>query len=173
MINTLVSASIPMLVFFIVFISFKEKKNTFDDFLEGASSSIKIVLDIFPTLIGLFVAINFLRVSGILGLIANIFSPVLTFFGIPKEILPIAILRPISGSSTVAVATELMKQYGVDTTLGLIISTIMGSTETTIYTISLYTRGKTYKNTWKVLLIALLGDLLGIIVSVKLWGILS
>lgn len=173
MINNIMSASIPLMIFFIITVSYKERKKTFENFLEGAKSGIGILLEIFPTLIGLFVAINMLRVSGVLNFIVNLFMPIFAFIGIPAEILPMAILRPISGSSTVAVATELMKQYGVDTKIGLIISTIMGSTETTIYTISVYTRGKNYKNIWKVMTIALIGDFIGIIASIKLWNILS
>ena len=171
--NSIMSASIPLMIFFIVVISFKEKKRTFENFIEGAKSGIGVLFEIFPTLIGLFVAINMLRVSGVLNFIVYLFMPIFSFVGIPGEILPMAILRPISGSSTVAVATELMKQYGVDTKIGLIISTIMGSTETTIYTISVYTRGKNYKNIWKVMTIALIGDFIGIIASIKLWDILS
>ena len=173
MISTVMSASVPLMIFFIVSISFKEKKKTFENFLEGAKSSIIILLEIFPTLIGLFVAINMLRVSGVLNFIVNIFMPVFAFIGVPGEILPMAILRPISGSSTVAVATELMKQYGVDSYIGLIISTIMGSTETTLYTVSVYTRGKNYKNIGRVITVALIGDILGILLSVKLWNIMS
>lgn len=173
MISTVMSASVPIMIFFIVSISFKEKKKTFENFLEGAKSSISILLEIFPTLIGLFVAINMLRVSGVLNFIVNIFMPVFAFIGVPGEILPMAILRPISGSSTVAVATEIMKQYGVDSYIGLIISTIMGSTETTLYTVSVYTRGKNYKNIGRVITVALIGDILGILLSVKLWNIMS
>ena len=173
MISTVMSASVPLMIFFIFSISFKEKKKTFENFLEGAKSSISILLEIFPTLIGLFVAINMLRVSGVLNFIVNIFMPVFAFIGVPGEILPMAILRPISGSSTVAVATELMKQYGVDSYIGLIISTIMGSTETTLYTVSVYTRGKNYKNIGRVITVALIGDILGILLSVKLWNIMS
>ena len=173
MISTVMSASVPLMIFFIVSISFKEKKKTFENFLEGAKSSISILLEILPTLIGLFVAINMLRVSGVLNFIVNIFMPVFAFIGVPGEILPMAILRPISGSSTVAVATELMKQYGVDSYIGLIISTIMGSTETTLYTVSVYTRGKNYKNIGRVITVALIGDILGILLSVKLWNIMS
>ena len=173
MISTVMSASVPLMIFFIVSISFKEKKKTFENFLEGAKSSISILLEIFPTLIGLFVAINMLRVSGVLNFIVNIFMPVFAFIGVPGEILPMAILRPISGSSTVAVATELMKQYGVDSYIGLIISTIMGSTETTLYTVSVYTRGKSYKIIGRVITVALIGDILGILLSVKLWNIMS
>ena len=173
MIDLIISGSIPFLIFFIIMNSFRERRKTFEEFVKGAKSGVEIIIDLFPTLIGLFVAINMLRVSGVIDFLAEIFAPILSLIGIPSEILPIAVLRPISGSSTVAVATELMKQYGVDTKLGLIISTIMGSTETTINTISIYSRGKNYRNTWKVLIVALLGDLLGIVSSVFLWRILA
>lgn len=173
MISTVMSASVPLMIFFIVSISFKEKKKTFENFLEGAKSSISILLEIFPTLIGLFVAINMLRVSGVLNFIVNIFMPVFAFIGVPGEILPMAILRPISGSSTVAVATELMKQYGVDSYIGLIISTIMGSTETTFYTIAIYTSAVGIKKTRGILIAALAADVAGMVASTVICRILS
>ena len=91
----------------------------------------------------------------------------------PTEILPLALIRPISGSSSIAVATDIMKTYGVDSNLGFIASVIMGSTETTIYTIAVYTSAVGVKKTRFVLAAALIADLVGILTSVVICRFLS
>ena len=158
--------AMPMIILIIVMCSIKERKNVFDIFLEGAKEGINITLNIFPTLIGLFVAIGALRSSGILDLINYIVGPILNIIHFPSELMPLAILRPISGSSSIAIATDIMKNYGVDSKLGKIASTIMGSTETTIYTIAIYTSCIKIKNTRFILFAALCADIVGIITSV-------
>ena len=142
-----------------------EKNKVYDIFLEGAKDGVKVVVNIFPTLVGLFVAVGALRCSGILDIIINFLSPIIEFFKIPKEIMPLAILRPISGSASMAIATDIMTNYGVDTKIGKIASTIMGSTETTLYTIAVYTSSVKIKYTRGILIVALAADLTGIIVS--------
>ena len=131
--------SIPLIILIITVNGILEKQNIFDTFIEGAKEGVKIIMGIFPTLIGLFVAIGALRTSGVLDLVINILSPVTNLINIPKEIMPLAILRPISGSASTAIAVDIMKTYGVDSLIGQIASTLMGSTETTIYTIAIYT----------------------------------
>lgn len=95
-VNYLSMVSIPLVILIIVANGFMEKKKTFDIFIDGAKEGIGIVVNIFPTLIGLFMAISALRVSGILDLIINAISPVLNMLKIPSEIMPLALLRPIS-----------------------------------------------------------------------------
>ena len=109
----------------------------------------------------------------ILDLIINVISPLTNFLKIPSEIMPLALLRPISGSASIGVAVDIMQKYGTDTFIGLVTSTIMGSTETTLYTIAIYTGCVGIKKTRFVLLAALLADLAGIIASVVIWRILS
>ncbi len=104
-------------------------------------------------------AVGALRSSGILDFIIDIISPVTNLLKIPSQILPLAMLRPISGSASMGVAVDIMKQYGVDTTLGMITSVIMGSTETTFYTIAIYTACVKVKKIRFVLAAALLADL--------------
>ena len=99
--------------------------------------------------------------------------PILNILKIPSEILPLILLRPISGSASMAVATDIMKNFGVDSLIGLMTSTIMGSTETTLYTIALYTSAVGIKKTRFVLACALLADLAGMITSVVFWRIMS
>lgn len=158
--------AMPLIILIIITYSFLEKKNVYDIFIDGAKEGLGIVYNIFPTLVGLFLAVGALRNSGLLDFLINIISPVIELFKIPKEVMPLMVLRPISGSASMAVATDLMMNYGVDTKIGQIVSTIMGSTETTLYTIAIYTSCVNVKKTRGILIAALMGDIVGMIVSI-------
>jgi spore maturation protein B len=173
MINYVSSVAMPLIIFIIVFLGLNEKKKTFDLFLKGAKEGIQIVIKIFPTLIGLFLAIVMLKNSGTIDFMIKIINPILNTFQVPSEIIPLAILRPISGSGSIAIATEIMKSFGVDSNLGLIASVIMGSTETTIYTIAVYTGSVKIKDSRFVLWAALCADIIGMVVSVAICRIMS
>lgn len=172
-IRYLSSSAIPIVILLIVIYGLIEKNKVFDTFLDGAKEGTKIVFNIFPTLIGLFVAIGALRSSGVLDLIINFISPITNFLGIPSEIMPLALIRPISGSASTAVATDIMTNFGVDSKIGLIASTIMGSTETTLYTIAVYTSCVGIKNIRFVLTAALIADVVGILFSIVFWSLLG
>lgn len=172
-VNFISNLAMPMMILIIVIYGVLEKVKIFDNFLEGAKEGIKITISIFPTLIGLFVAIGALRSSGILDLIINFITPLLNVINFPKEIMPLAMLRPISGSSSIAIATDIMKNYGVDSQIGIIASTIMGSTETTLYTIAIYTSCVKIKKIRFVLAVALMTDVIGILTSVAVCRIMS
>ena len=144
----------------------REKKNVFDLFIKGATKGIEITVKIFPTLIGLFFAIGLLNNSGVINFCVQLVSPLLDCFKIPKEILPLAILRPISGSASMAVAMEILKENGVDSTVGLIVCVIMGATETTLYTIAIYTSAIKVKETRHILIASLMADIMGIITAI-------
>lgn len=171
-INFMSNIAMPLIILLIVIYGLIQKIKIFDIFLEGAKEGIHILISIFPTLIGLFVAVGALRSSGILDFIINLISPILDIFNFPTEIMPLALIRPISGSSAIAVATDLMKTYGVDTKIGLMTAVIMGSTETTLYTIAIYSSSVGIKNTRFVLYASLLADFIGILVSVLIVPIL-
>lgn len=173
MINYISTIAIPLIIFIIIFWGISEKKKTFDLFLKGAKDGIEITFKIFPTLVGLFLAIGMLRHSGIINIISKELNPILIKFNIPSEILPLAILRPISGSGSTAIATEIMKDYGTDTLIGLIASVIMGATETTIYTIAVYTESVKIKNTRFVLVAALIADIVGMLTAIGVCRIMS
>lgn len=164
-INYISIIAMPLVILLIVVSALKERIPVFDIFIKGATDGIEIVLKIFPTLIGLFVAIGLLRSSGILDFAIRIISPITNFFKIPSEILPLAMLRPISGSASMAVATDIIKTNGADSFIGTLASIIMGSTETTIYTIAVYSSCVKIKDTKHILIAGLLADLTGIIVS--------
>lgn len=173
MVNYISAAAIPVIILGIVVYGIIEKNNVYDSFLEGAKEGIEIVFKMFPTLVGIFLAVGVLRSSGVIELIVKMIDPIIKMWGIPSEIMPLALLRPISGSASMAVAVDIMKNYGVDTLIGLITSTIMGSTETTFYTIAIYTSSVGIKKTRGILLAALLADLAGMVASVVIWRIMS
>lgn len=164
--------AMPLSILLIVIYSIKQRNNVFDDFIEGSKEGIEIVINILPTLIGLFVSIGAIRSSGILDIIISFIMPVLNVLHFPSEILPLAMIRPISGSGSIAVATDIMKIYGVDSNLGNIASTIMGSTETTLYTIAIYTSCIKIKKTRGILFAALIADIVGISVSIIVCSII-
>ena len=172
-INYLSTIAIPMVILLIIIYGIMEKNKVYDTFLEGAKEGMQVVLNIFPTLIGIFLAVGALRSSGILDLIIHIIKPVIEILKIPAEIMPLALLRPISGSASMAVATDIISQSGVDSTIGLIASTIMGSTETTLYTIALYTSAVGIKKIRFVLVAALIADITGMLISVAICRFMS
>lgn len=165
-INFLSNIAMPLIIFLILMHGVVERRKIFDMFLEGAEEGVKLTLNIFPTLVGLFVAISLLRSSGIIDFLINCISPVLNVINFPKEIMPLAMLRPISGNASIAVATDIIRNFGVDSKIGLMAATIMGSTETTIYTIAVYTSSIKINKTRFVLVASLLADIAGIVTSV-------
>ena len=172
-INYISNLAVPMIILIILAYGILERKNSFDIFLKGAKDGISMCIKIFPTLIGLFLAIGALSSSGILEFLGNLLSPVLNIIKFPNEIVPLALLRPISGSGSIAIATDIMNKFGVDSFIGLVAATIMGSTETTLYTIAIYTGSVNIKKTRFILIAALMADITGMIVSVVIWRILS
>ena len=172
-INYISNSAIPIIIALIIFYGVKEKAKVFDTFLDGAKDGLEIVIKMFPTLLGIFLAIGVLRSSGVINGIVSLITPLTNFLEIPSSIVPLALLRPISGSASMAIAVDIMQNYGVDTLTGLITSTIMGSTETTFYTIAVYTSAVGIKKTRGILIAALAADVAGIVASVVICRILS
>lgn len=170
MIEFLCNIIVPIIIGIIIIYGIIERRKVYDDFLEGAKEGVKVVYNIFPTLVGIFIAVGVLRSSGILDFFISIIRPLTRIIKIPGEIMPLAILRPISGGASMAVAMDILSQLGVDSKIGLIAATIMGSTETTVYTIAIYTSSVGIKKTRGVIWAALLADVTGIITSVIFWN---
>ena len=169
-INYISSIAIPIVIVIIIIYGILDKKKIYDIFVDGAREGMEIVIKIFPTLLGIFLAVGVLRSSGLLELITNVLSFFTNKIGLPSEVVPLALLRPISGSASLAVATDIMTRYGVDSKIGLIASTIMGSTETTFYTIAVYTSSVGVKKIRFVLAAALIADFVGMMTSVIVWN---
>lgn len=172
-INYLSTIAVPMVILLIIVYGVIEKNKVYDTFIEGAKEGTQVVVNIFPTLVGIFLAVGALRSSGLIELIINIIKPIIETLRIPAEIMPLALLRPISGSASMAVATDIISKNGVDSLIGLIASTIMGSTETTLYTIALYTSAVGIKKIRFVLAAALIADITGMLISVAICRFLS
>lgn len=171
-VNYISTIAVPVVIIIIVIYGIADKKKVYDIFVEGATEGMSIVIKIFPTLLGIFLAVGVLRSSGLLEIITRAVSVFTNKVGFPSEVMPLAMLRPISGSASLAVATDIMKTYGVDSKIGLITSTIMGSTETTFYTITIYTGSIGVKKIRFVLVAALIADFVGMLTSAIVWNII-
>lgn len=171
-VNYISTIAVPVVIIIIVIYEIADKKKVYDIFVEGATEGMSIVIKIFPTLLGIFLAVGVLRSSGLLEIITRAVSIFTNRVGFPSEVMPLAMLRPISGSASLAVATDIMKTYGVDSKIGLITSTIMGSTETTFYTIAIYTGSIGVKKIRFVLVAALIADFVGMLTSAIVWNII-
>ena len=172
-VNYISNIAMPMVMAIIIIYGVKERVKVFDTFLKGAKEGIEVTISIFPTLIGIFLAIGVFRSSGVLDFLVKLISNITDIFYFPSEILPLALLRPISGSTSIGIATDIMKQYGVDSFIGKAASTIMGATETTFYTIAIYTGCVGIKKTRSALAAALIADFVGITVAVIVCRIMS
>ena len=155
----------PTIIMIIVLAGLIEKKNVYDLFCEGAKDGIKITLKMFPTLIGIFLAISMLRSSGFLTFLANLFLGAAKIFNIQSEIIPLAIIRPISGSASMALGTDLMTKFGPDSRIGLIAAAIMGSSETTFYVIAIYMNAIKAKKSRNVLIAGIVADIVSLITA--------
>jgi len=163
----------PFFIGTIIICGMREKIKIFDVFTDGAKEGIKVIIRIFPTLIGIFLAIGIFRASGLTDFITNLVRPVLNLINYPAEIMPLVLIRPISGSGAIGVATDIIKKYGTDSYIGNVASVIMGATETTLYTIAIYTSGLNVEKSNKLLVAALTADAVGILVAVEICRFLS
>lgn len=162
-----ISAAIPLIfILIIVAAGFSKCGNVFSLFTEGAKEGIKSAFELLPTLIGIVIATTMFTESGAVDIVKNIFSPISDYFKFPSEIVPLAFLKPISGSAANAQVIDLFRSYGPDSKIGVIASIMGASTETTFYVISVYLSGRKYKTLRYLVPLCLLGDLLTFIFSI-------
>ncbi len=138
----------------------------FDSFVDGAKEGFNTVVKLIPFLVAMLVAISLFRESGAMEICINILSPLLNLFGIPTEILPLAVMRPISGSSALAITTEILQNKGPDSLLGRIASTMQGSTDTTFFVLTVYFGSVGIKKIRHSLTVGLLADIAGILTAI-------
>lgn len=160
------SISIAIIIAVIVITGLIKKQEVFVLFAEGAMEGLKTTLRIAPSIVGLVMMVTLLQSSGLFDFLAELLSPVCDAIGFPSEVIPMAIIRPISGSGALAVLDNILNQCGADTFAGRVASVMMGSTETTFYTITLYFGSVNVTKTGCTIPCALLADLTGIIMSV-------
>ncbi len=159
---------IPVLVLIIILYGIFKKTNVYDDFIEGAKESIGMSISMFPCLLAMILGINIFVNSGFLNVFLSMFETFFNFLKIPLDIVPLAIMRPISGSSSLALLNDLFSTYGPDSFIGRLGSVIQGSTETTFYVLTLYFGSIGIKKIRYALWAGLLSDLIGIIAAIFL-----
>lgn len=152
---------VPLLLFFTCAIALHKKEDAYGLMLEGAQEGLRLVISLIPTLVLLLTAVTMLRASGGIQVLSNWCAPVFHFFGIPPECAMLVLIRPISGSAALAVGAELMGNYGVDSLIGRTAAVMLGSTETTFYTISVYFGAAGIIRTRYTVLAALIADFAG------------
>ena len=152
---------VPFLLIFTAALALRKKENAYNILLEGASEGLQLLLSILPALILLLTAVHMLRASGAAEIVSRMLSPVFSLFGIPPETALLVFIRPISGSAALAVGAELMAQYGVDSQIGRTAAVMLGSTETTFYTISVYFGAAGISKTRYTIPAALFADFVG------------
>lgn len=164
--------SIPLMITIILVHGYIKGVRLYDTFVEGASEGFKTVVKIMPYLIAVFLAIGIFKESGALETFSNIFLIPGRLIGLPKEVIPLVILKPISGSGSLAMVKELINTHGPDSLIGRIASTMMGSSETIFYTMAIYFGAIGIKKSRHTLTCALIAHLAGVIASVMVCRII-
>lgn len=159
---------IPIVVLLIVIYSWRKKVNIYDSFVKGAKEGLELSISVFPYLVAMLFATDILLKSNVLNNVFSLAKPLFDVLKVPVEILPMAIIRPISGNASFAVMIDLIKKFGVDSFLGRLAATLQGSTDTTIYVLSLYFGSVGIKRIGYAMWAGLLTDLSALIVSLIL-----
>ena len=162
---------IPVFIVFVIFYGFKKKINIYESFLEGAKEGLIISFNIFPSIIAMVFAINIFLDSNFVYEVLGFLNPLLKFINIPIEIMPMAILRPISGTASLAIMNDIFINYGPDSYIGRLASVLQGCTDTTIYVLALYFSSIGIKKIKHCLFLSLIVDLIGVISSIVLVNI--
>ena len=156
---------VPLLLLGISAVALGKRENSYDLLLSGAADGLKLVVSLIPALILLMCAVSMLRASGAVEILSRWLRPIFGLFGIPPETAMLVLIRPISGSAALAVCADLMAQYGADSQIGRTAAIMLGSTETTFYTISVYFGAAGIKKTRYTIPAALIADLTGFMMA--------
>lgn len=156
-------AAIPMVLLMIVGYGFAKKVHVYEAFVEGAKGGFEVAIKIIPFLVAILVAIGMFRASGAMDYFVKLISPLTNLIGMPAEALPVAVMRPLSGSGSLGLVTEIMKTHGPDSFLGRLVSTMYGSTETTFYVLAVYFGAVGIKKTRHAVAAGLLADAAGLL----------
>ncbi len=159
---------LPIFVVVIIFYGVKKKINVYDTFLEGAKEGLVTTFNIFPAVIAMIFAINIFLDSNVLGFVLKIIEPILGGVTVPLEIVPMALLRPVSGTASLAIMNDIFKNFGPDSFIGRLASVLQGCTDTTIYVIALYFGTVKITKIKHALWGGLFADLMGIIAAIIL-----
>lgn len=156
---------IPILMIVISVAALSKKQDVYGALVEGGQNGLRILLSIAPALVMLLTAVHMLRASGAIDALSALLSPVFSFLGIPPETAPLVLIRPISGSAALAVGADLMASYGPNSEIGRTAAIMLGSSETTFYTISVYFGASGIRKTRYAIPAALVADFTGFFVA--------
>lgn len=161
-INNVSKWAIPLTILFVPIWSLYKKVPVYDTFVDGAKEGFAVAVKIIPYLVGILVAIGMFRASGAIEIISNICSPILKLIGMPPDLLPLAIVRPLSGSGALGIMSEIAGKYGGDSYIAKVAAVMTGSSETTFYVLAVYFGAVGIKKVRHALLAGLIADLAGI-----------
>ena len=168
LVSYILKGIIPIIIVLVVIYGVIKKVKVYECFVEGAKDGITICLRIFPYLLAMIIAVNVFRASGALDFFIYLVKPVVKFIGLPPEVVPLVLIKPLSGSGALGIFTDIIKQYGADSYIGKVASIIMGSTETIFYTLTVYFGAVNIKKIRHTLWAAILADITAIIMAVTL-----
>lgn len=157
---------IPCFILFVLLVATWKRVPAYELFVEGGKEGIKMAFSLLPFLVGMIVAIAIFRSSGALDAIIGVISPVLLYLGVPPEVVPLALVKPISGSAALGITSELIATHGPDSFIGRLASTMQGSTDTTLYILTVYFGAVGIRKMGYALKVGLLADLVGIIAAI-------
>ncbi|MDD2568026.1 MAG: spore maturation protein [Clostridia bacterium] len=157
--------AIPFILIFIPLYAYIKGVPVYESFVAGAAEGLKLAVKILPFLLGMLVAISVFRASGAMAGLAAVLAPVTEFFGIPAEVMPLALMRPLSGSGALAITADLLNAYGADSFIGRLASTIQGSTDTTFYILTVYFGAVGIKKYRHALLVGLCADFISFVTA--------
>lgn len=164
--NTLAAWVIPAFLFIILVHAMVKRVDVFDTFVEGAKEGFTTSVKLIPYLVAMLVAIGLLRASGALDMLTGLLTPLLTRFNIPGDVVPLAIMRPLSGSGALGITTEILNTHGPDSFVGRVASTMQGSTDTTFFILTVYFGSIGIRRTRHALAVGLCADLAGFIAAI-------
>ncbi len=171
-INILSVVAIPFILLVFLGWGVWKKVKVYEVFVEGAKDGFQVAVRIIPYLVAMLVAIGIFRASGAMDVLSMLLAPLTNLIGMPAESLPMALMRPLSGSGSLGLMTELMKVHGPDSFMGVLVSTMYGSTETTFYILAVYFGSVNIRNTRHALPAGLTADLFGMLAAVFITRVL-
>lgn len=171
MLNYFIVSIIPLTILSIIGIGLVEKKDVFKYFIDGVKNGLKVVYNIFPYILAITIAIGLLKDTGAINIILYPIKSLLEKFGIPRDILPLCILRPLSGGASMSAVMDIFKNLGPDSKAGKMASIIMSANETTLYTITVFLGAVKIKKMRGILIAGLIADLVATVVAIYLVNI--
>lgn len=170
--NNISNYIIPIIVLIIILYALKKRVDIYDTFIDGTKESFDMTLKVFPNLLAMLFGVNIFLKSGVLDFIFNNLKPIFSYINVQIEILPMAIMRPISGSASLAILNDIFLNYGPDSFIGTVASIIQGSTDTTFYVLTLYFGSIGIKKIRYAMWAGLFSDLVGIVTAIILGNVL-